>query len=65
MFTLAGSNETFAPMAFVYDEDHHAYEEPKAVKWLRARKQSKPYQANLSLRVVEGGLQETERQKVA
>lgn len=56
-------------MAFVYDEDHSAYEEPKLIKWLRSRKPEKPYQANLDLRLelqlVHGGLQDSQQKKVA
>lgn len=69
MFNQLGSNESFAPMAFVYDEDHSAYEEPKLIKWLRSRKPEKPYQANLDLRLelqlVHGGLQDSQQKKVA
>ncbi|MEI7575422.1 MAG: hypothetical protein WCK51_00895 [Armatimonadota bacterium] len=71
MFNQLGSNESFAPMAFVYDEDHSAYEEPKLVKWLRARKAEKPYQPNLKLepkpklKLVEGGLQDAQSEKAA
>ncbi len=62
---MSFANESPATFAFIYDEDHTAYEEPKLVKWLRARKQTKPYQPNLSLRVVEGGAQEPKLQKAA
>jgi hypothetical protein len=69
VFTQLASNESFAPMAFVYDEDHSAYEEPKLTKWLRARKPENPYQPNLNLRcsleLVEGGLQELRYEKAA
>jgi hypothetical protein len=67
VFTQLGSNESFAPMAFVYDEDHSAYEEPKLIKWLRARKPANPYQPNLSLKLelVEGGLLESQHQRAA
>ena len=69
MFNLSGSHDPLAPMAFVYDEDHSAYEEPKFLKWLRARKPEKPYQANLNLRLelelVQGGIQDAQYEKAA
>lgn len=69
VFNQLGSNESFAPMAFIYDEDHSAYEEPKLVKWLRARKPEKPYQPNLSLEptllLVDGGLHDSKFEKAA
>ena len=69
MFNQPGSNESFAPLAFCYDEDHSAYEQPKLLKWLRARKDEKPYQPNLNLRlelqIVDGGLQQASQQEAA
>ena len=58
MFDLFNPYESFATMGLIYDENDLSYGEPKVVRWLRAWKQDKSFQPNLSLKLVEGGFSE-------